>query len=72
MAAQLKNSKTAKEKDKLVENYIFNRTSSELDPRTELRDHLERADELMQKLKTMQSFQLYDPLAQNQGGVLLQ
>ena len=36
--------------------------SSELDPRTELRNQLQLSERLQKKLKSLQKFTLYDPL----------
>ena len=56
----------------MAEDYIFKQTSFDLNSNQELRDQLTRADQLMQKLKSLQTYQIYDPLASSQGGILLQ
>ena len=55
----------------MAEDYIFKQTSFDLNSNQELRDQLSRADNLMQKLKSLQTYQIYDPLASSQGGILL-
>ena len=64
--------KSASDKERITEDYIFKQTSYDLNQNQELRDQLSRADQLMQKLKSLQTYSIYDPLAKNQGGILLQ
>ena len=68
---RLEKVKSQQEKNLIAEEYVFGKNDEILYAKSELQDQLRRADEVVNTLGKIQNYRLYDPLAKDQGGILL-